>query len=289
MPEPADGGLSRSLNQSSECGAADAEVRGRKASSMSQVLPLRRSRASRREAPGSMRLRSRVLRTACVWVLAGLVPAWAATAFGAGATRMRFESGSRSIACDVFGAEKPAATVILLAGTSGPGTEFVRERAEGLRKGGFRVLVPHLFDAARSRVPSDGNYRSWARAVADLTGLVRQGDRGAKVELVGFSLGASVALAAGSQGAPVEAIAEWYGSLPDVFLNHVVAMPPLLILHGRMDTNIPVVNGEQLVRLCGLLKLHCESRFYPDQGHGFSGAALKDADARTLAFLRGSL
>jgi len=99
-------------------------------------------------------------------------------------------------------------------------------------------------------------------------------------------LGASIALAAGSQGLPVSAIAEWYGSLPDSFFNRFDGMPPLLILHGALDSNIPVVNGKQMIRLCEMKELICANHIYPDQGHGFEGVALRDAEERTLFFLR---
>jgi carboxymethylenebutenolidase len=101
---------------------------------------------------------------------------------------------------------------------------------------------------------------------------------------MGLSLGASVALAAGSQNARVSAIADWYGSLPDDFLPKLKGMPPLLILHGNRDDVIPIINAQQLVRLCGMEHFACESHFYQDQGHGFMKGALEDADARTLDF-----
>lgn len=93
-----------------------------------------------------------------------------------------------------------------------------------------------------------------------------------------------MALGAGSQGIPVSAIADWYGSLPDEFFYHFQGMPPLLILHGEEDTNIPVINAQQLIKLCGLKQLTCENHIYPDQGHGFTGKALEDADRRTTDF-----
>ncbi len=105
---------------------------------------------------------------------------------------------------------------------------------------------------------------------------------------MGYSLGASIALAAGSQAAPVDAIVEWYGSLPDSFFHKLKGMPPLLILHGQEDTNIPAVNAVQLIRLCALAKFSCESHIYPGQAHGFAGPDLADADLRTIAFLRGA-
>jgi carboxymethylenebutenolidase len=101
---------------------------------------------------------------------------------------------------------------------------------------------------------------------------------------LGFSLGSSVALAAGSQNIAVDAIADWYGSLPDEFSYQMKGMPPLLILHGERDSNIPVLNAQQLVKLCEMKHLTCEHHFYADQEHGFGGKALEDADRRTLAF-----
>jgi dienelactone hydrolase len=106
-----------------------------------------------------------------------------------------------------------------------------------------------------------------------------------QVVLVGYSLGASVALSVGSQNPSLTAIAEWYGSLPDQFFYTFRGMPPLLILHGKQDDNIPVANAQQLIQLCAMKQLTCESHLYPDQGHGFDPKALEDADARTLAFL----
>jgi carboxymethylenebutenolidase len=120
--------------------------------------------------------------------------------------------------------------------------------------------------------------------VRDLVATVRQAHPDEKIYLAGYSLGASVALAAGSQTLPVAAIAEWYGSLPDTFFRNLKGMPPLLILHGERDANVPVINARQLIRLCGMAHFTCESHIYPDQMHGFDEKATADADARTLAF-----
>jgi len=50
-------------------------------------------------------------------------------------------------------------------------------------------------------------------------------------------------------------------------------MPPLLILHGERDANIPILNDQQLVKLSEMKQLRCDHHFYPDQAHGFSGKA----------------
>jgi len=150
----------------------------------------------------------------------------------------------------------------------------------------YYVLLPHFFDVTASQTPSDANYQAWVNAVADLIAAQRSlpGNGPRKIGPVGLSLGSSVALAAGTQDLPIEAIADWYGSLPDSFFYKFKAMPPLLILHGERDRNIPVSSAQQLQKLCELKQLTCESHLYSDQGHGFFGAALEDARQRTLAF-----
>ena len=182
-----------------------------------------------------------------------------------------------------FGPADAEECVIVLHGASGPAPEPYGEQARFFGKHGFRALMPSYYDATRTRSPTTENYAAWAKVTAEFVAACRES--GAKrVFLVGYSLGASVALAAGSQGVAVDAIADMYGSLPDAFFYSMKAMPPLVILHGEQDTNIPIVNGQQLVRLCELRRLRCEHHFYPDQGHGFEAKVMEDADARVLAF-----
>ncbi len=193
---------------------------------------------------------------------------------------------AQKIVYDEFGDPTAPTCLILLHGASGPHVLLYRDQAAFFAAHGYRVLLPHYFDATRSTDPTTENYIRWSNLVPDFAAECRSKAPERKVFVLGLSLGASVALAAGSQGAPVDAIAEWYGSLPDDFFHRFISMPRLLILHGGMDTNIPISNGQQLVQLCGIKQLSCDYHFYPDQGHGFSGKALGDADQRTLAFFR---
>jgi dienelactone hydrolase len=185
-----------------------------------------------------------------------------------------------------YGQPAAPATIILLHGASGPAVPPSRSEAAFFAAQGYYVLLPHYFDVTSSPNPSDANYQAWVNAVADLIAAQRSlpGNGPRKIGLIGLSLGASVALAAGSQNLSIEAIADWYGSLPDSFFYKFKAMPPLLILHGERDQNIPVSSARQLQKLCELKQLTCETHLYSDQGHGFSGAALQDAHQRTLTF-----
>jgi dienelactone hydrolase len=193
---------------------------------------------------------------------------------------------------EIFGGDDPGRPLlILLHGASGPSMGLYREQAEYFASNGYTVFLPHYFDATKSSNPTTDNYRAWVNVVKMLLSeqSVTPASAHRKSVLVGYSLGASIALAAGSQGVPVDAIAEWYGSLPDDFFNDLQGMPPLLILHGERDSNIPIMNARQLIKLCEIKQFKCENHIYPDQSHGFSGVALKDADARTLSFFSRSI
>lgn len=194
------------------------------------------------------------------------------------------DTEEKPLSYDEFGPQNSSKCLILLHGASGLSIPLYKDQAVYFGEHGFHVFLPHYFEATHSTAPITENYRAWAEVVESFISKCHQTATAQKVFVLGYSLGASVALAAGSQGEQVDAIAEWYGSLPDEFFYQMKGMPPLLILHGERDTNIPIVNGQQLVRLCEIKQLHCDHHFYPDQAHGFSGKALEDADQRTLSF-----
>lgn len=187
--------------------------------------------------------------------------------------------------CEQFGGTTNLPILILLHGVSGP-TDFYRSQARFFAKNGFRVLLPHYLEAGHGTAATDDNYDAWVRAVrAVLTEVDRPREgRPLATFIVGYSLGASVALALGSQTPKLDAIAEFYGSLPDKYFRDLRGMPPLLILHGELDKEIPVSNARQLSQLCADAALKCDIHIYPMDGHGFSPESMKDADQRILLF-----
>ena len=199
---------------------------------------------------------------------------------------VRFTSGERQVSYETFGIESTGPLIIMLHGAGGPDVPLYRGMAQYFATKNYTVLYLHYFDAADTFRASDRNYVAWEKAVSDLVDECHKNPKWARrrIALMGFSLGASVALASGSQAISVDAVAEWYGSLPDEFFFRLKGMPPLLILHGQHDDNIPVANAQQILQLCKMKNFTCESHIYPDQGHGFLPPAYDDAVKRTLDF-----
>jgi dienelactone hydrolase len=188
----------------------------------------------------------------------------------------------KAVSVEQFGSNPSLPLMILLHGANGP-SAFYREQASFFAKHGYRVVLPHYLEAGKGDAATDGNYQAWASAVRNTIETFQNGHQSPTV-IVGYSLGASVALALGSEGEGPDGIAEFYGSLPDKYYRDLKGMPPLLILHGGQDTNIPVYNALQLSQLCEQGGLTCEKHIYPTEGHGFTADALRDADQRVLQF-----
>ena len=126
------------------------------------------------------------------------------------------------------------------------------------------------------------HYAAWVDAVKSC--VDQQAPSGRPIVLFGISLGASVALAAGTVLPQVDAVVDWSGSLPDSYFYHLQRLPPLLILHGDEDANVPVINARQLFELCRRVGTVCTGNIYHD-GHVFPYHR-DDATERTQVFLQ---
>ena len=106
-----------------------------------------------------------------------------------------------------------------------------------------------------------------------------------RVGLLGFSLGAYLALSVASVEPRVKAMVEFFGGMPEE-LHGFTRMPPVLILHGEQDRVVPVTEATRLQRLLVRAGVPCEMKLYPGAGHGFNGYQLLDAGQRTIQFLQ---
>ncbi len=199
-----------------------------------------------------------------------------------------FMSHGKAVSCAVYDAHDATATMIFLRGANVADLAFARAEARFFAEHAFRVLLVDYLAVTPDLDPTATNYRRWGQAVEDIVADLhtRPPARARKIALIGQGLGASVALLAGSRKLGVEAIAEWSGLLPNQFFSQVQNLPPLLILHGGQDKQVPIVNARQLVRLCELKDFTCEAGLYPDEGHIFSTKATDSANQRVLTFFR---
>jgi carboxymethylenebutenolidase len=109
------------------------------------------------------------------------------------------------------------------------------------------------------------------------------------VALMGFSMGAYLALAVGAQEHQrVAAVVEYYGALYAQFEPLAKDLPPTLILHGSGDQVVSVSSAHRLDQLMSQTNRPHEIYVYPMLGHGFNfanGYNRGDWWDRTLEFL----
>jgi carboxymethylenebutenolidase len=205
-----------------------------------------------------------------------------------------FESGGRDIRLDCFlpnanGELFPA--VIGLHG-SGGGHVSMAEPANMLAAQGFAVYVLHYFDRTGTteadRATMFRHFPVWMKTLWDsVTFVARQPQvNAARIGLLGFSLGAYLALSNAAIDSRVQAVVEFFGGLPKEMKFFMRRLCPTLILHGDADPTVPVEEAYHLQHVLEKKHIAYEMQIYPGAGHGFSGEIWRDAGLRTLTFLQ---
>jgi carboxymethylenebutenolidase len=206
-----------------------------------------------------------------------------------------FTSGGQSIAYDAFA---PAAggkhypTIISLYGSGGDHAGMAAP-ASVFAEHGFAVYVLHYFDRTGHEEVNDKptilrNFPAWGKAVWDtISHLEKQPEVDpARIGLLGFSLGAYLALSVAAVDPRVQAVVEFYGGLPKEMKFFMRRLCPTLILHGEADSTIPVQEAYDLRDLLEKKQIPYEMQIYPGIGHGFPSDTWQDARQRTLAFFQ---
>jgi carboxymethylenebutenolidase len=209
-------------------------------------------------------------------------------------SQLSFESGGRKIRLDCFlpngnGRRFPA--VIGLHG-SGGGHAGMADPANLLAGQGFAVYVLHYFDRTGT-VEIDGlqtifrHFPVWMKTLWDAVSFVARQPQvdPERIGLLGFSLGAYLALSASAIDARVQAVVEFFGGMPKEMRFFTRRLCPVLILHGDQDKTVPVEEACHLQQILEKKQIPYEMQIYPGVGHGFSGETWRDAGLRTLAFL----
>ena len=205
----------------------------------------------------------------------------------------RLSTDGRSITLERFLPETGAAVpaVVGLHGSGGIRGGFV-EPARLLASNGFAVFVPHYFERTDTVWADERTIRrefpAWMATVRDTiaSAQAQPGIDRSRIGLLGFSLGAYLALSVAALDERVKAVVEYFGGLPEEFAAGLKRMAPVLILHGEQDSVVPVAEASRLEAVLKPLNVPYEKKIYPGAGHAFSGMALLDSAQRTVAFLR---
>jgi carboxymethylenebutenolidase len=164
--------------------------------------------------------------------------------------------------------------------------------AQLLANQGFVVVVPHYFESTRTNWADNATiwreFPVWLGTISEALDFAQKHEAAnpEKIGLVGFSLGAYLALSMASQQPRIKAVVDFFGGLPDHFADRLERMPPVLILHGEADSTVPVTEAHRLAEILNERKLPHDMHIYKNAGHGFRGFDMMDAGQRTYLFLK---
>lgn len=203
-----------------------------------------------------------------------------------------FLSGAKQIGIEHYSpgpGARPA--ILILHGSGGPlgGIDPFAQQAAGF---GVHVFIVRYFErTGHTRVAPgqiEANFLAWMETLTDVIShaIEQPGVDQRRIGLLGFSLGAYLALALAMRDARIVAVAEFFGGLAEPFIADAAKFPPVLVLHGEQDPVVPVEEARRLERLLEQNRIPHEIKLYPGQGHHFTGLAQVDALRRVVGFFR---
>ncbi|HZU23058.1 MAG TPA: dienelactone hydrolase family protein [Terriglobales bacterium] len=204
--------------------------------------------------------------------------------------RLNYESGGRPVAAEVFSPADESHPALIVLHGSGGYRDFSM-LAQLITSQGYAVVVPHYFDVSGTHWADaqaiSRHALTWTRAVADAISFAASLPfiDGERIALVGFSLGAYIAIAVAAEDARVKAVVEFFGGVPEAMAGRIRRLPPTLILHGEQDNVVPLSEGLRLKQLCIQRGICVEMETYPGAGHSFPAMVMLQAAHRALDFL----
>ena len=188
-------------------------------------------------------------------------------------------------------AQGPAILVLHGAGGMLFDAAEMRRISRHLAGEGNTVYLLHYFNSTGTPFALRGatmerHFATWRRTVLDAIEeiQVRRGDR-SPLGIYGYSLGGFLALYAASDNPRVGAVVEHAAGIWKDKLDRLGTLPPVLMIHGERDTRVPF--REYAARAVPELRKrspHVRTRFFPDEGHGFSKAAMTSVRRDTATF-----
>jgi dienelactone hydrolase len=206
-------------------------------------------------------------------------------------TSETFKSGGKDLKITVFptpGDGKRHPIVLLIHGNFGLGPPYgdqIRDFGKRLAELGYVAAVPQLYADEASHLDDmdpDRHVGTLSAAIAAVAArLDADPDR---VGLVGFSLGAAVAMtyvASGTPG-PVKALADFFGPLTAMIRAGVGKFPPTIIFHNNNDAVVPVgfsVELDSLLPSTVQRRLVRYDELSPPGNHAFRPGGEADRDS----------
>src|SRR5271165_267236 len=222
------------------------------------------------------------------------MPSVAFLMFSITQSHLSFDSGGKEIRLDCFLPESNAQHFPAVIGLHGSGGGHLSMAAPAslLAEQGFAVYVLHYFDRTGT-TEIDGlqtifrHFPVWMKTLWDAVSFVARQPQvdPERIGLLGFSLGAYLALSAAAIDSRIQAVVEFFGGMPKEMKLFARRLCPVLILHGEQDKTVPVEEAYHLQQILAKKQIAYEIKIYPGAGHGFTGEIWRDAGLRTLAFL----
>ena len=238
-----------------------------------------------------------------LWSSAGLLPLPAVADAVNGPAKVRtFRSGGVPVTVEWFAAARgTGAALLLLHGAEGLSlADNYRTAARILTNSGYHVGFVHYLDRTGNKpvlfAKIRESYPVWTATIQDAVSwlALQDGVDPARLGMVGVSLGAALAMDVAAADERIKAVVAYFGPLLEGVPARAKRLPPTLILHGAKDEVDPPrregrgVDVSHAYAWETLLKLRgtpYEIKIYPDQGHGFLGAAQLDSVVRVAGFL----
>ena len=225
-------------------------------------------------------------------------------------TTEHYHSSGQSVPLGIYqptsGTSHPA--VLIVHGSSGLGPAYradIESFGHALAAAGIAATLPQYFVAANMKADEDGltkigpNYQTWKNACSDALEFMVRDPRfdSTRLGVLGFSLGAHFALSLGMDppaGASVKAVVDFFGPIRHPPLAQDWSkLPPVSIHHGTKDQLVDINESEYLVAELDAARKQPDRDYfvnwYPNEGHGFKGAALGKSRDATVAFMSSML